>query len=139
MRRYVPIPSVLHASFAALMAKERKGGQRYASNRNSVGMTGSILLVALNPCSKYVVKKACSMQIILTPNIKFKNTKLTKGRDKIPLRGYFLESICIGPTRKNFAIPNALEKRLIIIVKRGRASLLKISKLPTAPPFGWVG
>ena len=52
------------------------------------------------------------MQKILTPNIKFKNSKPINGKDMSPLSGYVLGRSFIGPDRKNFAIPNALDKRL---------------------------
>lgn len=67
------------------------------------------------------------MKMILTPNIKFRNSKPINGKDNSPFRGYVLGRIGTGPDRKNFVMPNALENRLKRNVRIGRAWLSSVN------------
>ena len=59
------------------------------------------------------------MQIVLRPNIKLSKNKDRNLTDRRPLKGETFERKGIGPVKKNFDIPNALENRLRMNVIKG--------------------
>ena len=60
------------------------------------------------------------MQIVLRPNIMFSKNKDKNLTDKRPLKGEAFERKGIGPAKKNFDIPNALDHKLRMNVIKGR-------------------
>ena len=55
------------------------------------------------------------MQIVLRPNIKLSKNKDRNLTDRRPLKGETLERKGIGPVKKNFDIPKALENIDILL------------------------